>query len=649
GLYLHYGDGRAAFASPLHYLATGFPVGTGDYQRDGRPDLFLFHLGRALTIVTSEAQGFNAPRGFSYAAAGSAQNLAAGDVNGDGIGDIVVVGGSLTWVPGTGRGTFGAPITIDVPNNGGTAAAVLRDFNRDGRLDLALLQSNSLIVTILLNNGRGQFTPRSTFNVNGSATQLGVADFNQDGSLDLVTRGQAGGLALYLGNGQGNFTPNATGLGGSEAGSLFAIGDFNGDGLFDLAYPDPLAQSGQSAARLFILPGNGQGGFNAAIPVNGETSVSQIIAGDLNLDGHDDLIYSVFSSPYAVNVALSNGKGGFDAFAKYPTETTFPFHLQLADLNGDGKLDLLGNASNHQSLLIWMGKGDGSFNAPLTIPASGAFATILTADADEDGDLDVIAASTIASALAVITNRNGCSPAGGAVTASAASYAPHRNAGDSINALFGVSLSSATQAAAVVPLPTTLSNVSLRMRDSAGVERLAPLFFVSPGQINYLTPAGLAPGVLTFTVLNGGNAVATGTTWLVQTAPGLFSVDATGAGLAAAVVLRVRANGAQVYESIARLEQGGVVPIPIDVSNTAEQVFLILFGTGLRNRNANGTVTFTANGAPLEVLYAGTQAGFAGLDQLNLRLPATLAGRGQIELQFLVDGRAANPVNVTIK
>ena len=209
--------------------------------------------------------------------------------------------------------------------------------------------------------------------------------------------------------------------------------------------------------------------------------------------------------------------------------------------------------------------------------------------------------------------------------------------------------STATQTATTLPLPMTLGTTSLRLRDSAGVERQAPLFFVSAGQINYLTPPGLTPGVVTLTVLNNNNPVAVGTTLLAPTAPALFTANASGQGYAAAVVLRVRANGTQVFEPVTTLAPNGLVGVPIDLNNPAEQVFLLLYGTGFRQRSALSAVSVQLGGLAGEVTYAGAQGELAGLDQLNLRLPQSLAGRGEIVVQLVVDGRAANPVNLLIK
>ena len=131
----------------------------------------------------------------------------------------------------------------------------------------------------------------------------------------------------------------------------------------------------------------------------------------------------------------------------------------------------------------------------------------------------------------------------------------------------------------------------------------------------------------------------------------MFSADASGAGLAAAVALRVKANGEQVYEPVGQFDPttNRFVALPIDVSNPAEQVFLLLFGTGFRNCSALTNVTAKVSGIDAEVMFAGAQGDYVGLDQCNVRLPNVLAGRGDVDLLLTVEGRTANPVRVQFK
>jgi uncharacterized protein (TIGR03437 family) len=169
---------------------------------------------------------------------------------------------------------------------------------------------------------------------------------------------------------------------------------------------------------------------------------------------------------------------------------------------------------------------------------------------------------------------------------SAASYSGAAVAAEEIVAAFGSNLASSTVVANTLPLPTQLGGVSVKVRDSLNVERLAPLFFISPTQINFQIPAGMATGAAVFTVVNNNVTAATANMPVSAVAPGLFAADASGKGLASANVLRIKADGSQIYEQIGRFDASlsKFVSVPVDLGPNTDQVFLILYGTGFRNR-----------------------------------------------------------------
>lgn len=235
---------------------------------------------------------------------------------------------------------------------------------------------------------------------------------------------------------------------------------------------------------------------------------------------------------------------------------------------------------------------------------------------------------------------------------SAASYLAQMFAPESIVAAFGTSLATGNESARVLPLPTTLRGTTVRVRDSAGTERLAQLFFVSAGQVNYLMPAGTASGLATVIITSGNGDLSVGTLMISNVAPGIFTANANGAGVPAAVVLRVKANGQQVFEVASELNPNTnrFVPVPIDLGPEGDQVFLVTFATGVRGRSAPNTVTANLGGVNLPVFSAGPQGDLAGLDQLNLGpVPRSLAGRGVVDLVVTVDGKAANTVQFSIR
>lgn len=234
---------------------------------------------------------------------------------------------------------------------------------------------------------------------------------------------------------------------------------------------------------------------------------------------------------------------------------------------------------------------------------------------------------------------------------SAASFLGDQLASETIVAAFGSNLATATEIAATVPLPTTLSGTTVRVRDSLGAERLAPLFFVAAGQVNFLVPSSTANGAATVTITGGDATTSTGVVQIASVAPGLFSANADGQSVAAAVVFRLRANGEQIFEPISRFDAAAAkfVPIPIDLGPESDQVFLIAYGTGWRFRSSLEASSASVGGAPAELLYLGTQGGFVGLDQANIRLARNLAGKGDTEVKLTVDGKPSNTVRITIK
>ena len=252
-----------------------------------------------------------------------------------------------------------------------------------------------------------------------------------------------------------------------------------------------------------------------------------------------------------------------------------------------------------------------------------------------------------------ITNASSQAPSASLPTVTSVSAASYLGAlsAESIGAIFGNDLATATAAATGQPLPTELSGTKVTVKDNAGMTRDAGLFAVSRGQVNFLVPAGTSNGMATVTVLKNNTAFAAGNVMVDAVAPALFAANMNGAGIAAAVLLRIRASGERVFESIANFDmaQGRFVATPIALGPDTDQLFLIFFGTGIRGNTTLSAAVATIGGTNAEVLYAGPAAGFVGLDQVNLRLPRSLAGRGNVAVNLTVATRAANTVNVTVQ
>lgn len=234
---------------------------------------------------------------------------------------------------------------------------------------------------------------------------------------------------------------------------------------------------------------------------------------------------------------------------------------------------------------------------------------------------------------------------------SAASFQAAAIAPNTIIAAFGAKLATSVETAASLPLPTTLAGTRIKVRDNAGAEHDAPLFFAAPSQTNYLLPASVASGPAAVFITTNDGVLSTGMLNVVPIAAGLFSANGNGQGIAAAVVLRVKADGTQVLEPVAVFDaaQNRFNGVPIDVSNTGEQVYVLFFGTGFSGVKQLSDVSLRIGGQVAEVGYAGPQGGLAGLDQLNVRLSSALAGRGEVDVALTAGGRTANVVRINVK
>ncbi|MGE0126704.1 MAG: hypothetical protein AB7U82_01270 [Blastocatellales bacterium] len=254
--------------------------------------------------------------------------------------------------------------------------------------------------------------------------------------------------------------------------------------------------------------------------------------------------------------------------------------------------------------------------------------------------------------ITIYTKSSTCSPL---VNLSAASYRGAEMAPESLVAVFGKDLANSTVIASTTPLPTTLDGTTVKVKDSKGVERLAPLFFVSTYQINYEIPAGTSPGPAVVTVNRSNEIAALSALSVARAAPGLFAADGTGQGVAAAVALRVKADNTQTYEPISQYIPAlrRHVPIPIDLGPdlgaASDQVFLVLFGTGIRHNSGPSWLKAKIGDLDSPLVAAAPVAAFAGLDQVNVQLPRSLAGKGEANVLLTVDGKPANLVTVNIK
>lgn len=308
--------------------------------------------------------------------------VAAGDLNNDGIPDLVTPDNNDATVAvllGNGDGTF-QTATL---NGTGVApvAAKVGDFNGDGFLDIAVANSGSGTVSILLGNGDGTFQNQVTYGVGNAPNAVAVADLNRDGNLDLVVVNTTDGTAsVLLGNGDGTFQAQTVISVGTGPWDVL-VGDFNGDGIPDIA------SANRSDNALGILLGNGDGTFAAAVPYATGSYPDAVSTGDFNGDGFADLVVGNYLDG-TVSVLLGNGDGTFQNQSVYNAGPAVA-RLAVGDFNGDNTLDIAAPNANVGTLTLLFGNGDGTFQTQPAYTVGNTPLAVASVDLNGDGLADL--------------------------------------------------------------------------------------------------------------------------------------------------------------------------------------------------------------------------------------------------------------------
>jgi len=352
------------FQAPTNYPVNPYPTGivAGDFNRDGKLDLVITVCGDANCVAPSAVQvllgngtGQFAVGGvFAAGAQGtSADTLATGDFNGDGIPDVAVVTnginrfGNVSILLGDGNGGFLPPVFYPV---GGSSPVwvVVADFNGDHVLDLALSMTTNDAVSILRGKGDGTFGPATLYPVETGPQGITVGDVNGDGSPDVVAANQCGvdpkcsqgTVSILLNNGNGTFQP-AISFGGGLSPLSVTTADFNGDNHSDIAVADSCGTDPKcvSDGAVGVLLGNGDGTFQPLVsyPATGPDT-ARLMSGDINGDRHPDVV-ALDAQFTDFTFFLGNGDGTLQAGVDY-TAGLVPIWAVIADFNGDRASDL---------------------------------------------------------------------------------------------------------------------------------------------------------------------------------------------------------------------------------------------------------------------------------------------------------------------
>ncbi len=317
------------------------------------------------------------------------ESVVTGDFNGDGIPDLAVTNfsGSVSVLIGNGDGTFRGH--VDYTTGAGARGIVTGDFNGDGKLDLAIANQTSNTVSILLGNGDGTFQGHVDYSVGTGPFSLATGDFNDDGALDLAVVNQSANqvsILLGLGDGTFDFWP----YGSFATGQLpfgIVVGDFNRDGQLDLAV------SNYTDGTVSILLGNGDGTFGAHTDYATGPLPEMLATADFNADGRLDLAVGTNQATGSqISILLGNGDGTFQPHNDIPAGSK-PRSVIPADFNGDGKIDLAVANYGSSTVSLLLGNGDGTFSSRMDYPTGTSPQSITAGDFDGNGRLDLAVAN----------------------------------------------------------------------------------------------------------------------------------------------------------------------------------------------------------------------------------------------------------------
>src|SRR5208337_523765 len=416
GVDIMLGNGDGTFKAPVTYATASDPrmVIVADFNGDGKLDLATANAdSETISVLLGNGDGtFQPHMDNSTAVAESCISLAAGDLRNDGKLDIVAGCQSASEVVvllSNGNGTFKAAKAYPVP--AGVDDVALGDFNGDGKLDVAVTNSGTM-VSILPGTGSGTLKAAVAFGTNYGPSGIAAADFNGDGKLDLVTADNGGPfgvtiatISVLLSNGKDMFAARTDYAVGNEsvtgAYSGIAAADLTGNGKLDLIVP---ITDAFQPYEFSILKNKGNGTFDT--PVNYELPIAPdaVAAGDFNNDGKADIAIMNFGGSGSISVLLNSGTGTFPSYTTYAING-YGYGIAVGDFNKDGNLDIVATNGTQNTVSVLLGNGTGAFPAFATYPTGSAPLGVTVGDFNGDGWPDIAVADSRGGTVSILINK----------------------------------------------------------------------------------------------------------------------------------------------------------------------------------------------------------------------------------------------------
>ncbi|HEV2380406.1 MAG TPA: FG-GAP-like repeat-containing protein [Terriglobia bacterium] len=415
------GDGTLTWIGNFDAAADVIAVAVGDFNADGKLDAVVVNeLSDSVSIFLGNGDGtVLAP--VSYGIGGTPQAVAVGAFGSNGVPDLVASNGSsgpictpgcVSVITGKGNGTFDQ-LAANYDVGSAPKGIAVGDFTGDGNPDVAVANSASNNVSVLLNTGSGTFGSATNYGTGTNPIAVAIGDFNDDKLLDLVVVNAGDGdVSILLGNGNGTFGP-AVGYPVGVGPTSVAVGDLTGDRILDLA-----VTNGSAAGMVGVLIGNGDGTFQSVVNYPVGAYPTSVVIADFNGDGKLDLAVanagasSLCTSPAgsgSVSILLGNGDGTFGAAVSYCAGVD-PLSVAEGDFNGDGKADMVvangGSAGASSGVSVLLGNGDGTFQAPVNYYFGNIDDSVVVADLNGDGAPD-LAVTSVNAGVTVLLNPGG--------------------------------------------------------------------------------------------------------------------------------------------------------------------------------------------------------------------------------------------------